>query len=69
MMYKAKAAVCPEIRMKHSTQSEHYVEFWMLSLVVRKQTARLWKVNITGRVALAHSTNCWKKRDAIKYIL
>jgi len=27
MMYKAKIAVRSEIRTKHSTQSEHYVEF------------------------------------------
>jgi len=27
MMYKAKAAVCSQIRKKHSTQSEHHVEF------------------------------------------
>jgi hypothetical protein len=27
MQYKAKAAVCSEIRTKHSTQSEQYVEF------------------------------------------
>jgi hypothetical protein len=40
MMYTAKAAVCSEIRTKHSTQSEHQVEFWMLNLVVRKETAR-----------------------------
>jgi hypothetical protein len=26
MMYKAKVAVCSEIRIKHSTQSEHRVE-------------------------------------------
>jgi len=26
MMYKAKVAVCSEIRTKHSTQSEHYVQ-------------------------------------------
>ena len=26
MMYKAKAAVCSEIRTKHSTQSENRVE-------------------------------------------
>jgi hypothetical protein len=26
MTYKAKAAVCSEIRKKHSTQSEHQVE-------------------------------------------
>ena len=28
MMYKAKVAVCSEIRTKHSTQSEHHVEFF-----------------------------------------
>jgi hypothetical protein len=27
MTYKAKAAVCSEIRTKHSTQSEQHVEF------------------------------------------
>jgi len=27
MMYKAKFAVCFQIRTKHSTQSEHHVEF------------------------------------------
>ena len=27
MTYKAKIAVCPEIRTEHSTQSEHHVEF------------------------------------------
>jgi hypothetical protein len=27
MMYKAKAAVCFEIRIKHSLQGEHRVEF------------------------------------------
>jgi hypothetical protein len=26
MMYKAKVAVCSEIRKKQSTQSEHHVE-------------------------------------------
>ena len=38
MMYKAKVAVCSDIRTKHWTQSEN---FWMLNLVVRKETARL----------------------------
>jgi len=28
MTYTAKATVCSEIRTKHSTQSEHYVEFF-----------------------------------------
>jgi hypothetical protein len=27
MTYKANAPVCSEIRTKHSTQSEHHVEF------------------------------------------
>jgi len=28
MLYKAKVAVCSEIRIKHSTQSEHHVGFY-----------------------------------------
>jgi len=28
MMYKAKVAVSSEIRTKHSTSSEHHVEFF-----------------------------------------
>jgi hypothetical protein len=32
MMYKAKVAVRSEIRTKHSTQSEHHVEFFMMDL-------------------------------------
>jgi hypothetical protein len=27
MLYKTKAAVCSEIRTKHSTQSKHNVQF------------------------------------------
>jgi len=27
-MYKAKVAVCSQIRIKHSKQSAHHVEFW-----------------------------------------
>ena len=41
MMYKAKVAVCSDIRTKRSTQSEHRVEFCMLNLAVRKEKARL----------------------------
>jgi hypothetical protein len=41
MMYKAKVAVCSEIPTKHSKQCEHHVEFELLNLVVRKETARL----------------------------
>jgi hypothetical protein len=28
MLYKQKAAVCSQIRTKHSTQGEHNVEFF-----------------------------------------
>ena len=28
MLYKAKVAVCSDIRAKHSTQSERHVEFF-----------------------------------------
>jgi len=28
MLYKAKVAVCSEIRTKNSTKSEHHVEFF-----------------------------------------
>jgi hypothetical protein len=31
-MYKAKAAVCSDIRPKFSTQSEHHVEFLSVKL-------------------------------------
>ena len=41
MMYYAKVAVCSDIRTKHSTQSEHHVEFLVLNLVERKETDRL----------------------------
>jgi len=27
MLYEAKAAICSEIRTKHSTHGEHHVEF------------------------------------------
>jgi len=40
-MYKAKVAVCSQIRTKHSTQSEHHVELLNVNLVVRKETAGL----------------------------
>ena len=32
MMYKAKVAVCSDIRAKRSTQSEHHVEFMNFNL-------------------------------------
>ena len=43
MTYTGKAAVYSEIRIKHSTQNEHYVElFLILNMVVRKETVRLY---------------------------
>jgi hypothetical protein len=44
MTYTAQAAVCSEIRTKHSAQRENHVQFWVLKLVVRKEPAMLWKV-------------------------
>ena len=41
MMYKAKVAVCSDIRTKHTSQSERHVEFLTLNLVLRKVTAKL----------------------------
>jgi len=42
MTYKAKVALCSEIRTKYSRQSEHHVEFFLiLNLVVPKETAKL----------------------------
>ena len=38
MMYKAKVAVCSDIRTKHLKQSERHVEFLN---VKQKETARL----------------------------
>ena len=32
MLYKAKVAVCSDIRTKHSTQGEHHVEFLNVNL-------------------------------------
>ena len=43
MTYKVKVAVCSEIRTKHSTQSEHHVDFF-LTLLVRKEAARLGRL-------------------------
>jgi len=43
MTYKAKVAVCSEAIIKQRRASTTYY-FLMLNLVVRKETARLWKV-------------------------
>jgi hypothetical protein len=34
MTYKGKVAVCSEIVTKHSTQSEHHVEFFNINLLI-----------------------------------
>jgi len=41
MLYKAKSALCSEIRTKHSTQSEHHVEFLSIKAGGTDETARL----------------------------
>jgi hypothetical protein len=43
MTYKANATFCSEISTKHSTQSEHHVEFLNVKPdgTVRKEAARL----------------------------
>jgi hypothetical protein len=46
MTCKANVVVCSEIRTKHLSQSEHHLEFLMLNLVVRIETAKLWKVKV-----------------------
>jgi hypothetical protein len=43
MLYKVKVGVCSEIRTKHSTQSEHYIELLDLG------TRRGWWVSVTSR--------------------
>ena len=37
MLYKAKVAVCSDIRTKHSTQSERHVEFLNVNLLKTKR--------------------------------
>ena len=37
MMYKAKVAVCSDIRTKHSRQSERHVEFCNINLLKTKR--------------------------------
>jgi hypothetical protein len=39
MMNKTKVVVCAEVCTKRSMHSEHHVDFLILSLVVRKDTA------------------------------
>jgi hypothetical protein len=61
MTYTAKAALCSEIRTKHSMQSEHRVEFFNVTPggTVRKENARLQKVNICPKsILIAASSMC-----------
>ena len=37
MMYKAKVAVCSDIRTKHSMQSKHHVQFLNVNLLKTKR--------------------------------
>ena len=41
MMYETKAAVCSDIRTKHSTLREHHVEFLNVRPGGSKETATL----------------------------
>ena len=49
MMYKAKAAVCSEIRIKHSTQSEYHVEFLNVNHLKPKRTPLYLKTQSVPR--------------------
>jgi hypothetical protein len=44
MMYKAKVAVCSEILKNTQRKASTMYKFWMLNLVVRRETTRLLKV-------------------------
>jgi hypothetical protein len=56
-MYKAKIAVCSEIRTKHSAQIEYHVEFLTVKPGLSKETARLLKVN-----SQTCRNECWGRR-------
>ena len=61
-MYKAKVAVCSDIRTKHSTQSEHHVEFLNVkpgSTTVTKTNQLMMnkaKVAVCSDIRTKHST-------------
>jgi hypothetical protein len=52
MMYKAKAAVCSEIRTKHSTQSEHHELWYVKKLLCFK------RLNNINQFFLRMEVNC-----------
>jgi len=52
MMYKAKAAVCSQIRKKHSTQRDYHVEFLNINNInngERSSISRLMVYILNGR--------------------
>ena len=64
MMYKAKVAVCSEIRTKHSKRSERHVEFFNINLlatdfsfqILAHPVFKMWVIQKPNKVAL------WNKR-------
>jgi len=42
-VYKAKVAVCSEIRTKHSTEGEYYAEFFNFKPDGTQRNVRAWK--------------------------
>jgi hypothetical protein len=64
MTYTAKAAVCSKIRIRHSTQSEHHVEFLNFNLLAPEfffiflahPVYKIWIAQEPKKVAL------WNKR-------
>jgi hypothetical protein len=59
MTDKAKAAVCTEIRTKHSTKSEHHVEFLNVKLAVRSEPARLIRDPGSGSPCYRNAFTDW----------
>jgi hypothetical protein len=55
MTYKAKVAICSEMRTKHSTQSEHHVE--LLNVKPSGTSRKRWalKVNTFSRCVNAEN--------------
>ena len=49
MLYKAKVAVCSDIRTKHTTQSEHHVEFFNINPLKTKSTPRYLNTQFVPR--------------------
>ena len=49
MLYKAKVAVCSDIRTKHSTESERHVEFLNVNLLNTKRRLLYLKTQFVPR--------------------